>query len=295
MIIVVTGPTGVGKTLLSISIAKKYDAVIVNGDAMQVYRGLDIGTSKIKESEKEGVKHYLFDIKDVWEDYSIYDYQMDVRNIISSVNKNIVIVGGSALYIKSALYDYRFNNSNKKNLDYSKYSNLELYNMLLKLDKNIVIDKNNRRRLIRAYEYYLDNNKSINSNNYGNNLLYDNTIFIGLTTDRDKLYELINNRVDKMVDEHLFDEVKYFYDNKLLYKPICNGIGYKEIIRYFNKEITKEEAILEIKKNTRHYAKRQYTFIRNKMDVKWFSICLDDFNKTILEVEDYIDNFTQKV
>lgn len=288
MIIVVTGPTGVGKTKLSIALAKKYDAIIINADAMQVYKGLDIGTAKIKEEEKEGIKHYLFDIKNTNEDYSIYDYQKDVRNILSKEHKNIILVGGSALYIKSALYDYTFSDNNKTN-NLEKYTNEKLYQMLLDIDKDINVDKNNRRRLIRAYDYYLNNNKSISSNNKGNNLLYKNTIFIGLTTKRDKLYKLINDRVDKMVKEGLFAEVAYYYNNNMLHKPLLTGIGYKETITYFKNELTKEQAIELIKKNSRHYAKRQYTFIKNKLDIKWFDISLDNFQTTVEEVENYID------
>ena len=287
-IIVITGPTGVGKTKLSVSLAKKLDAEIINADSMQIYKDLNIGTAKITENEKEGIPHHLFDIKNTSEDYSIYDYQIDARNKIKDItsrNKRIIFVGGTGLYIKSALYDYKLNKENI-NDNYDNLSCEELYNELIKLDKNIVIDKNNKRRLIRALNYYKENNKSINDNKT-NKLLYD-VIVIGLTTSRDKLYSIINSRVDRMIDNGLIDEVKYFYDNNVYSKPLINGIGYKELYKYFNNEISLEESIDLIKKNSRHYAKRQYTFFNNQMNVKWFNVCFDNFNNTINEVYNYI-------
>ena len=292
MIIVITGPTGVGKTKLSINLAKKYDAVIINADAMQVYKGLDIGTAKVKKEEMENIEHYLIDILDISKSYSIYDYQKDGRKIIDKfivLNKNIIIVGGSALYIKALLYNYTFK-ENMINNNYDNISTEELYERLIKLDKDIDVDRYNRRRIIRALNYYLENGTSINENDDGNELLYKDTIFIGLTTSRDKLYDLINKRVDNMINEGLINEVKYFYDNKLIERPLLTGIGYKEVISYFKGDISYEEMVELIKKNSRHYAKRQYTFMNNKMDIKWFEVCFSDFNKTVFEIEDYIDN-----
>ncbi len=289
MIIVVTGPTGVGKTKLSIELAKKYNGIIINADSMQIYKGLDIGTAKIKENEKENIPHFLFDIKEVTEEYTIYNYQKDVRKLLDEYkDRTIILVGGTALYIKAALYDYEFKEE-KNHYDFSNYTNEELYNKLLELDKDIVIDKNNRRRVERALGYILNNNESINTNNKGNKLLYD-AIFIGLTTDRKHLYEIINKRVDIMIKEGLLDEVKYFYDKKISTKPLINGIGYKELYKYFNNEITKEEAIELIKRNSRRYAKRQYTFLNNQFDnIKWFNVDFNNFINTIKEVENYLD------
>ena len=289
-IIVITGPTGVGKTKLSIALAKLLNGEIVNADSMQVYKKLDIGTAKVTDKEKENIPHHLFDIKDVNEDYTIYDYQIDARKIIDDIlsrGKTVIIVGGTGLYIKSALYDYKFNKE-MDNTNYEDYSKEQLYDILIKLDKDIVIDKNNKRRLIRAIKYYKENNKSINENKT-NKLLYD-TIFIGLTCKRDILYNRINLRVDKMISNGLIDEVKYFYNKNIYTKPLINGIGYKEVYSYLNKEITYEEMIELIKKNSRHYAKRQYTFFNNQMDIKWFMVDFDNFNNTIDEVYDYINN-----
>ncbi len=193
-VIVITGPTGVGKTKLSIEIAKRYNGEIINGDAIQIYKGMNIGSAKIKEEEMEGIKHHLFSIKDVVEDYSIYNYQVDCRNKIKEIQdmgKVAIIVGGTGLYIKSALYDYTLD-SEKNDIDneYKDISTEELYKRLKLLDKDIQIDKFNRRRVIRALNYYLENNKSIKSNDKGNNLLYD-TLFIGLTCNRDVLYKAL--------------------------------------------------------------------------------------------------------
>lgn len=291
MIIVIVGPTGVGKTKLSIELAKRYNAEIINGDAIQVYRGLDIGSAKVREEEKEGIVHHLFDIRDVWEDYSIYDYQIDCRKLIDDITnrgKNVVIVGGTGLYIKSALYDYTLDKDSCLIEEYDGIETEELYNRLKELDKDIDIDRFNRRRIVRALNYYLANNRSISENKNGNSLLYD-SIFIGLTTDRDILYERINKRVDVMIENGLLDEVKSFYDKDMRYKPLLGGIGYKELYSYFDGDISYEEAIDLIKRNSRRYAKRQYTFFNNQFDVRWFDVVFDSFDITIDKVCKYIE------
>ena len=292
MIIVVTGPTGVGKTKLSISLAKKYNAEIINGDAIQVYKGLDIGSAKIRKEEMDGVIHHLFDIREVWEEYSIFDYQKDCRKLIDEITsreKNVLIVGGTGLYIKSALFDYTLCEDNASDNDYEGIETQVLYERLRELDKEIDIDKNNRRRVIRALNYYLTNNKSISLNNRGDKLLYD-SIFIGLTTDREILYDRINKRVDLMIENGLLDEVKYFYDKDMRYKPLIGGIGYKELYEYFDGNISLDEAIELIKRNSRRYAKRQYTFFNNQIDIKWFFASFDNFDETINDVCSYIDS-----
>lgn len=291
-IFVITGPTGVGKTRLSIELAKKYNGEIINGDAIQVYKGLDIGSAKVQEEEKEGIVHHLFSIKDVREEYSIYNYQVDCRKMIKEIQDRghtVIIVGGTGLYIKSALYDYTLEES-KENMDqeYDGVSTMELYQRLISMDKDIDIDKNNRRRVIRALNYYIENGKSIRENRGGNNLLYD-TIFIGLTMDREKLYQRINDRVDKMIDMGLLDEVRGFYDQNIRSKPLLSGIGYKEIYEYLDGNVSLEEAIRLIKRNSRRYAKRQYTFFNNQFNIKWFMVDINNFNNTVLEVEEYID------
>lgn len=288
-IIVITGPTSVGKTALSIAIAKKYDGEIINADSMQFYKELNIGTAKIKEEEKERIPHHLFDINEVDDEYSIYHYQKDARIIIEDIqkrHKTPILVGGTGLYLKAALYDYQLSKETQ-NSKFEEYTNEELYKLLTKIDQNAKVDPNNRRRLIRALSYYQENNKSI-SQNKTDKLLYD-TIFIGLTCDRNILYDRINQRVDIMVKEGLIDEVRKFYDQKIYTKPLINGIGYKELYQYFDGKITLDEAIDLIKKNSRHYAKRQYTFFNHQMNIKWFNVSFTNFNDTIEEVIKYID------
>lgn len=289
-ILVITGPTAVGKTKLSIELAKKYNGEIINADAVQVYKGLDIGSAKVTEEEKEGIPHYLLSIKEVDEDYTIYHYQKDCREKIKEIQdrgKIPIIVGGTGLYIKAALYDYKLTEEKEKDT-YDNLTNEELYKKLTELDKDIIIDKNNRRRLIRAINYYKENNKSINKNKT-DKLLYD-ALFIGLTTDRQILYNKINKRVDKMIENGLIDEVKSFYDKGVKTKPLLNAIGYKEVYSYLDGNISKEEMIEKIKQNSRHYAKRQYTFFNHQLKIKWFETDYNDFNNTIKEVESYIDS-----
>ena len=290
-IIVITGPTGVGKTKLSIELAKKYNGEIINADSMQIYKCLDIGTAKITKEEMEKIPHHLLSIKDVSENYSIYEYQKDCRNAIKMIQdkgKTPIIVGGTGLYIKSALYDYNLID----NINNNTYDNIDtniLYKELISLDKKAInkIDKNNRQRIINALNYYKSNNKSI-TDNITDKLLY-NCLFIGLTTDRKNLYNIIDARVDKMIKNGLINEVKQFYDNNIRTKPLINGIGYKEIYKYLDKEITEYEAIELIKKNSRHYAKRQYTFFNNKLNIKWFNTDYNNFNNTINNIINYID------
>lgn len=289
-VIVITGPTAVGKTKLSIELAKKLNGEIINADAMQVYKGLNIGTAKVTEKEKENIPHHLFDIKEVEEEYSIYNYQKDCRKVIDNIlrrNKTPILVGGTGLYIKAALYDYKLSEE-KTNNTYDNLKTEEIYKELLKLDKDINIDKNNRRRLIRALNYYKENNTSI-SNNKTNKLLYD-TLFIGLTTDREILYKKINQRVDNMIENGLLEEVKYYYDKNIKTKPLINGIGYKELYNYFDGLCSKEEAVEKIKQNSRHYAKRQYTFLNHQLNVVWFETDYNNFNNTIEKVSSYIKN-----
>ena len=224
MIIVVCGPTGVGKTKLSVELAKRYDGIIINSDAMQVYKEMNIATAKIKEEEKDGIKHYLFDICDLEDIYTIYNYQKDARKIIDeNKGKTIIMVGGSGLYQKAALYDYKFEdeniNGNENNFD--NLTNEELFDLVLKKDPESKVHVNNRKRLIRIL-----NKKDINHEK--SQLLYNNVIFIGLTTSRNNLYSIINKRVDKMVDEGLIEEAKYFYDKKIKCKALDTVIGYKE-------------------------------------------------------------------
>ena len=277
MIIVITGPTAVGKTKLSIELAKKYNAEIINCDSVQVYKKMDIASAKVTKEEKEGIIHH----------YTVYDYQKDARNMIAKLQKlekNIIMVGGTGLYIKAALYDYRFNEESTS-VDYSNLTNEELYERIIRLNPSSKVDKNNNRRLIREL-INLENNSI---NNLGNNLLYNDVYFIGLTTDRKTLYDRINKRVDVMKEAGLIEEAKYFYNLDRNAKSLKTVIGYKELFKYFDKEISLDEALDLIKKNSRHYAKRQYTWFNNKMNIKWFDVNFNNFNETIENVINYIN------
>ena len=287
MIICICGPTGVGKTKMSIELAKHYRGIIINCDAMQVYKEMNIGTAKIKDEEKEGIKHYLLNIKDLNETFSVYEYQKEVRKIIEeNKDKTIILVGGTGLYMKAALYDYEFSEENIKQT-YDNFSNQELYDMCLKKDKNMNIHVNNRQRLIRFL------NKTSVSNNK-DKLLYDNVYFLGLTTSRENLYEIINKRVDEMFLEGLEKEAKTLFNKYPSSKALKTAIGYKELLPYFQKECSLEEAKELIKKNSRHYAKRQYTWYKNQMDINWFSVDYKNFNNTIKEVINTIEKTYSK-
>lgn len=282
MKIFIMGPTGVGKTKLSVELAKIYDAYIINCDAVQVYKGLDIGSAKVTEEEKFGIKHFLFDIKNPDEEYSVKDYQMDLRNLFDKYSKkNLIIVGGTGLYATAGAYDYRFNDEEKK--DYSNYSLEDLYKLAKEKDINCNIDKNNRIRLERFLQKDL-------TSLVEPTLLYNDAIFIGLTTSRENLYKIINKRVDKMIDNGLVQEVKNLYTNYPNSLILKRAIGYKEIIEYLDNKISLEKSIDEIKKNSRHYAKRQYTWFNNKMDIKWFEVNFNYFNETIDNVKDYLNS-----
>lgn len=289
MILTIVGPTGVGKSKLSIALAKKYNAVIINADAVQIYKEFNIGTAKTTKEEMDGVPHYLIDFLSPFDNYSIYDYQKDGRALLDrflSEKRNVIIVGGSGLYIKALLYDYNFSEEKKNTHDFDDLSNEELKKRVDNIYESNNIHINNRKRLIRFLEKYNETGKIIKNENK-DKLLYD-VIFIGLTTNRENLYNIINNRVEGMFNNSLLEEAKYLFDKKI--KRFNEIIGYKELNDYFLNKISLEEAKEKIKQNSRRYAKRQYTWFKNQMDIKWFEVNYDDFNKTILEVEDYIEN-----
>lgn len=277
MIIVVCGATASYKTRLSVDLAKRYNGIVVNADSLQVYKELDIATAKIKEEEKERIPHYLFDIVDKNDMYTVYDYQKDLRNILdNNKDKNIIIVGGTGLYIKAGLYNYVFEDDTSYDT-YNDISNEELYEKVKEKYPNLDIHVNNRKRLIRAL------NKKEDYDNKGNELLYD-AKFIAIDLDRDVLYDRINRRVDIMVKDGLIEEARKLYDEHVYSKAVMTCIGYKELYMYFDGKISLNEALDLIKKNSRHYAKRQYTWFKNQMDVKWFKLdkCYDETYKEII-------------
>jgi len=290
MVIVILGPTCVGKTKLSVELAKKINGEIINADSTQVYKGLDIATAKVTEEEKENIPHHLFDIKDITEDYTVYDYQKDCRLCIDEIlsrGKTPILVGGTGLYIKASLYDYKFNKEDSSN-NYDGLTDEELYDRVIKLDSNNTIHKNNRKRLIRALNYMENNNVAFSSKEKTEKLLYD-TLFIGLTTDRNILYDRINKRVDVMVNNGLLDEAKKVYDSSIRTKAVLTPIGYKELFPYFDGNSDLDSCLDKIRQNSRRYAKRQYTFFNHQLKVKWFDVDFNDFNNTVSDVLNYIN------
>lgn len=292
MICVIVGPTGIGKTKLSISLAHHYKAEIINADSVQIYKETNIGSAKIKEEEKENIPHHLLSTKSLNEDNTVYSYQKEGRKILNELlnkNKNVIIVGGSGLYIKALLYDYKLSAENKIIHDFDEYSNSELKNKVDSIYKDNNIHENNRKRLIRFLNHYESTGNIIKTKKEINKPIYD-FITIALTTDRKKLNEIVDKRVDIMLKEGLIEEAKSLYDKK--YKKLDSIIGYKELNKYFRNEITKKEAIEEIKSDTRKYVKRQYTWFKNQMkDIIWVNTDFDNFNNTVKEVIEIIDKY----
>ena len=289
-VICIVGPTGVGKTKLSIELAKKLNGEIINADSTQVYKGMDIATAKVTEEEKEGILHHLFDIKNIEENYTVFDYQKDCRLKIKEIQdkgKTPILVGGTGLYIKAALYDYKFEEENTLN-EYAEYTDEELYNKLLSIDPNTEIHMNNRKRVVRALNYFDNTNTALSSKEKTDRLLYD-VIFIGLTTDRELLYGRINKRVDIMLENGLLEESKKIYDTNIRSKAVLTPIGYKELFEYFDGKYTLEESLELIKQRSRKYAKRQYTWNNHQIPVNWFDVDFDNFDNTVKEVIDFIN------
>lgn len=291
MIICIVGPTGVGKTKMSIELAKKYNGEVVNADSTQVFRTLDIATAKVTEEEKEGIPHHLFDIKNIDEDYTVYDYQSDARRVINDIlnrGKTPIVVGGTGLYIKALFYDYKFESESDNTEAYSDVDTAELYKQLIEVDPESEIHPNNRKRIIRALNYYKEFNKPMSLKEKTDKILY-NVKFIGLTTDRIDLYDRINKRVDVMLENGLLSEAKKIYDTNVRSKAVMTPIGYKELFEYFDGVKTLDEALDLIRQRSRRYAKRQYTWFNNQMDVKWFDVDYNNFNNTINEVIEYLE------
>ncbi len=277
MIIVITGPTCMGKSETAFELAKKTNAEIINGDAFQCYKEMEIGVAKPPKEYLKQIPHHLYSFVEPNHNYSIAEYQFNLRKKIEELNaknKNIIIVGGSGLYIRSALYDYDFREN--KDVDMTKYlamDNRSLHDELVKIDPDDAkkIHMNNRKRMLRAIEIYLSSgeNKTSLISKQEHKPIYDVKFFVR-DINRDDLYEKINKRVDKMVEDGLENEVRNLYV-KYGYKPRAfQAIGYKELISYFKNELSFDNAIELIKKNTRNYAKRQLTYIRHQFPVEYY-------------------------
>lgn len=305
-LIVLIGPTAVGKTKMSIELAKAFNGEIISGDSMQIYRTLDIGTAKIKPSEMEGIPHHLIDIKDPHESFSVAEFQELVRAKINDIiqrGKQPIIVGGTGLYIQSVLYDYQFSEApsdeefriSMEKVAYEK-GNQYVHEQLITIDPESAqrLHPNNVRRVIRALEVYHCTGKTITEmqKSQSPRMLYS-AAMIGLTMERERLYQRINKRVDIMIDEGLINEVEGLYQTGLRNCQSIQGIGYKELYEFFDGDLSLQEAIDNLKQNSRRYAKRQLTWFRNKMNVEWFDMTdattAIPFNKKIDEISSYIE------
>ena len=295
------GPTAVGKTKLGVRLAKLYNGEVISGDSMQIYKGMDIGTAKIKPEEMEGIPHHMIDIKEPDDSFNVAQFQALVTEKIEDIAKRgklPIIVGGTGLYIEAVLQGYSFSEApsderyRRKLEEKAESEGVEaVHGMLKDIDPENAerIHPNNVRRVIRALEIYHCTGKKMSSNEVQQTeYLYDATM-IGLTMERDALYERINYRVDLMVKEGLIEEVEGLYRSGLRDCQSIQAIGYKEIYDYFDGKVNLEQAIENLKQNSRRYAKRQLTWFRNKMKLRWFAMDDADFEKKVQEICFYIE------
>lgn len=296
-LVIITGPTGIGKTELSLELAKKYKGEIISSDSMQIYKKLNIGTAKI-DLNKTCIPHHMIDIIEPSDNFTVADFKNSAKKIITDINNRDglpFLVGGTGLYINSLVYNLDFTETEP---DYEYRDELReileeegsefLYEKLQDQDRDMAekIHKNNGQRIIRALEILKSGNKK--GDNFREENKDYNLIYIGLNMDRSKLYEKINQRAVKMIDLGLVDEVKNLLDEGLdKNSQSLKAIGYKEVISYLDGEIDFDEMVDLIKKNSRHYAKRQLTWFRRDKRIKWF----DRESGTILsDIENYIDS-----
>lgn len=294
--LVIAGPTGVGKTDLSIKMAKLLKADIISADSAQVYKGMDIGTAKITTEEMQGIKHYMLDIVEPVKKYNVGDFQKDVDNILKekeTKKKNIILTGGTGLYISSITDGLSSLPAGDPVLreELMKKDIEELYNELAAVDPQAALDihKNNRRRVERALEVFkltgekfsVLAKKNIKGNNYS-------FLKVALERNRDGLYERINMRVDIMLEKGLSEEVRKLYEKYGDNLRKINIIGYTQLIDYFNNNCTFEEAVENIKRDSRRYAKRQFTWFKNDSSYTWYN--LDEMSE-----EEIIDKITSEL
>ena len=292
-VLVIAGPTASGKSGFAVECAKRFNGEIISGDSIQIYRGLDIGSAKIREEEKQGIVHHLIDIKDAGESYSVKEFQALGRELIDDISergKLPIVAGGTGLYIKALLYDYTFFDEEVKDNPYEELSNQEIYDILSVEDPDSLkkIHVNNRKRLVRALNVLRKHGQGISeiASNQEHKPLYD-ALIIGLNKDRSVLYNDINLRVDRMFDEGLENEVRSLVDKGISFDmQSMQGIGYREFRGYFEGAASLDETREMIKKDTRNFAKRQMTWFKNQMDIAW----CDDGMKMMETIDDWLYN-----
>lgn len=306
-IIVVVGPTAVGKTSLGVTISEMFDGEVISGDSLQVYKELDIGTAKVTKEEAKGVKHHLIDIKNKEETYSAFDFQQSAKRLLKDMKKRDklpVIVGGTGLYVQSLLFDFDLGakeDAPEVLISRKKWTELadnlsaeELWNELKNLDPEAAenIHMNNQKRVIRALEVIETTGKSITKQQTSSIIdlsssPYD-VLLIGLTTDRKLLYDRINTRVDSMMEVGLLEEANMVYSIRTA--QAAQGIGYKEFFPYFDGEIDLEDAVDSVKQQSRRYAKRQLTWFRNRMDAQWWDLVQEpeSLNSLLSEIKKWL-------
>lgn len=284
LIVVIVGPTAVGKSEIGITLAQQFDGEIISGDSMQIYRGLDIGTAKVSPKERRIVPHHLIDLLNPSESYSAAAFKEDAKRLIlelTSRGKLPFIVGGTGFYIRGLTRDLDFhetpqNPTYRKQLEAEakKYGPRYLHDQLKKYDPKTAakIHPNNVKKMIRTLEIFKETNHHRDFEAQQEKESPYEVVMIGLTMVREKLYQRINERVDQMVAKGLIAEAKMLYDNYPATAQAAQAIGYKEFFPYFRGEISKEKAIDTVKRNSRRYAKRQLTWFRNKENVEWFDI-----------------------
>ncbi|WP_040513253.1 tRNA (adenosine(37)-N6)-dimethylallyltransferase MiaA [Gracilibacillus halophilus] len=304
-VIAIVGPTAVGKTALSIEVAKQCNGEVISGDSMQVYRGMDIGTAKVTKEEMDGIPHYMIDIMDPHASFSVAEFQTQVKDYIHMIHqkgKVPIIVGGTGLYIQSILFDYHFSQQGKDQ-NYREKMEQQMkeqgvgpfYQRLQQVDPEQAdkIHPHNMQRVIRALEVYDQTGKTMTEyqKEQSDASSYDFYI-VGLEMERSALYQRINQRVDQMIDDGLVEEARYFHELGLDDSQAMKAIGYKEFLPYFNGTIPLPEAIEQLKRNSRRFAKRQFTWFKNKMPVHWYTMEVsqkkDIFENILTDLEGFL-------
>lgn len=303
-VIVIVGPTAVGKTKLSIDLAKEFNGEIISADSMQVYKFMDIGTAKPNNDEMGGIKHFLIDEIEPSQDFSVAQYKEKATKYIDDVlsrGKIPIVVGGTGLYINSLIYNIQFSEVLADN-EYRDYlykiaeqkGNEYLYEILMQTDSQaaLKIHINDTKRIIRALEVYKSTGEKI-STQVSNSRMIESKyhfIIIGLTLEREILYQRINKRVDQMINQGLIEEVEMLISKGYLKNSTSmQAIGYKEMVRYLDNEISLEEAVQAVKQESRRYAKRQMTWLRRIEEIKWYDITNMKYNDLLIEIKDYLN------